>query len=199
MLPMKLVKNLIYLDRDFIADFYEASIGESPSTTITKNQSTKAGARIPVFSAEVSAQETRSYKVSSFEMLRASWDALAAEKTIDSAIFTAGMRSQYGWIDGNLTVSRAKSSVKRADGTDEVLAETEYFFIRQSATLAFPLITTPEYFSSGLGTLVKLQKTVLKEMSIPIRAYVRVVAAHDHQKYWVAIPMVMVEDECDVD
>ena len=60
-------------------------------------------------------------------------------------------------------------------------------------TSALSLITTPEYFVSGLGTLVKLQKTVLEEMSIPIRAYVRVVAAHDHFKQWIAIPLVLIE------
>lgn len=35
-------RRLIYLDRDYIADFYEVTTGESPSTTITKNQSKKA-------------------------------------------------------------------------------------------------------------------------------------------------------------
>jgi hypothetical protein len=32
-----------------------------------------------------------------------------------------------------------------------------------------------------------------EQMSIPIRAYVRVVAAHDHFKQWIAIPLVLIE------
>lgn len=193
-MPRKnLHKTLIYLDRDFIADLYEVVIGESPNTTVTKNQGKKAGANIPIFSAEVSAQETRSYKVSTFEMLSQTWDTLNSEPTIDPTNFTPGMKSRYGWFDGDLSVFQAKSSVQRTGKPDEVTAESEHFHIRQSPTSTLSLITTPEYFSSGLGTLVKLQKTVLKEMSIPVRAYVRAVAAHDHFKQWIAIPLVLLE------
>lgn len=197
MSPTELHKSLLYLDRDFIADLYEITIGESPSTTITKNQGKKAGASIPVFSAEVSAQETRSYKVSTFEMLSQTWDVLMSESKIDSADFRPGMKSQYGWFEGELSVFQAKSSVQRSGGTNEVTAESEHFHIRQSPTSALSLISTPEYFSSGLGALVKLQKTVLKEMSIPVQAYVRVVAAHDHFKQWIAIPLVLLERNSD--
>lgn len=185
-------RKLIYLDRDYIADLYEVMTGESPSTTVTKNQSKKAGAAIPAFSAEVSAQETRSYKVSTLEMLALTWDKLNAEPDIDSTKFASGMTSQYGWFEGELSVYQATTSTQHG-GKVQVTAESEHFQIRQSPTSALSLITTPEYFVSGLGTLVKLQKTVLEEMSIPIRAYVRVVAAHDHFKQWIAIPLVLIE------
>jgi len=190
----ELHRKLIYLDRDFIADFYEVTTGASPSTTVTKNQSKKAGATIPVFSAEVSAQETRSYKVSTLEMLSLTWNKLIAEPDIDSTKFAPGMMSRYGWFDGELSVYQAKSSTQRG-GEVQVKAESEHFHVRQSATSGLSLITTPEYFVSGLGTLVKLQETVLKEVSIPIRAYVRVMAAHDHFKEWIAIPFVLIERE----
>lgn len=195
--PTNLHKTLLYLDRDFIADLYEVTAKESPSTTITKNQGKKAGASIPIFSAEVSAQETRSYKISTLEMLSYTWDELNSEPTIDPGCFAPGMKSLYGWFVGELSVFQAKSSVHRSGSADEVLAESEHFHIRQSPSVALSLITTPEYFSSGLGTLVKLQKTVLEEMSIPVRAYVRVVAAHDHFKQWIAVPLVLLEGDVD--
>ncbi|HJV53880.1 MAG TPA: hypothetical protein VJ652_20605 [Noviherbaspirillum sp.] len=188
-------KSLVYLDRDYIADLYEVTTGKSPSTTITKNQGKKAGAVIPVFSAEVSAQETRSFKVSTIGMLAQTWSALSVEPELDPSTFASEMISQYGWFNGELSVYQAKSSVQRANGENEVTAESEHFHIRQSPTSALSLITTPEYFLSGLGALMKLQKTVLKEMSIPVRAYVRVMAAHDHLKHWIAIPLVMLERE----
>jgi hypothetical protein len=34
-------------------------------------------------------------------------------------------------------------------------------------------------------------------MSIPVRAYVRILAAHDHFKQWIAIPLVLLERESD--
>lgn len=188
-------KSLIYLDREYIADLYEVKTNQSPDTTITTSQSKKAGAAIPVFSAEVSAQETRSFKLSTLGMLDYAWESLNAEPDLDSSKFAPKMHSQYGWFNGELTVYKVNSSLQRSDGTKEVLAESEHFQIRQSPTSSLSLITTPEYFLSGIGTMVKLQKTVLKEMSIPVRAFVRVFAAQDHMKQWVALPLVMLERE----
>lgn len=188
-------KSLIYLDREYIADLYEVATEQSPDTTITKSEGKKAGAAIPVFSAEVSAQETGSFKISTLGMLTHAWKELSAAPELDSSRFAVEMRSQYGWFSGELTVYQAKSSLPRSSGANEVLAESEHFHIRQSSTSALSLITTPEYFLSGLGTLVKLQKTVLKQMSIPVRAYVRVMAAQDHFKQWIAIPLVILERE----
>jgi hypothetical protein len=178
-------RRLIYLDREFIADRYEVVTRQSPDTTITKNQGKKAGAAIPLFSAEVSAQETRSYKVSTLGMLAETWGALSSETDVDLTSFASGMVSRYGWFEGPLSVHTAKSSV----------AESGHFNIRQSPDVALSLISTPEYFLSGLGTFVKLQETVLKKMSIPVRAYVRVMAAQDHMTQWVAVPLVILERE----
>lgn len=150
-------RKLIYLDRDYIADLYEVTTGESPGTTITKNQSKRAGAAIPIFSAEVSAQEARSYAVSTLEMLAQTWGRLNAEPDIDSGKFESSMTSQYGWFEGVLSVYQAKASTRRG-GATQITTESEHFHIRQSPTSALSLITTPEYFLSGLGTLVKLQK-----------------------------------------
>jgi hypothetical protein len=188
-----LQKSLIYLDREYIADLYEVATGQSPETTITSSQGKKAGASIPVFSAEVSAQETRSFKISTLGMLAHAWDSFNAEPDVDFSNFSLEMRSQYGWCNGELSVYKVKTSVSRSDGTSDVLAESEHFQIRQSPESSLSLITTPEYFVSGLGTLVKLQKTVLKKMSIPVRAFVRVFAAQDHAKQWVAVPLVILE------
>ena len=125
-------------------------------------------------------------------MLAHTWRARAAEPELDSTKFAPKMISKYGWFSGELNVYQA-SSVHRSGGTNEVLAESEHFQIRQSPTSSLSLITTPEYFLSGLGTLLKLQKTVLKEMSIPVRVFVRVMAAQDHMKQWIAVPLVILE------
>ncbi len=83
-------KSLIYLDREYIADHYEVATGQSPDTTITSSQGKKAGAAIPVFSAEVSAQETRSFKLSTLGMLAHAWESLIAEPDLDSSKFASG-------------------------------------------------------------------------------------------------------------
>lgn len=54
-------------------------------------------------------------------------------------------------------------------------------------------VTTPEYFALGLDTFLKIQDTLLKEMSIPVRVVLRALAAHDHTSQCVAVPLVVLE------
>jgi hypothetical protein len=199
MTPRDLLEATLYIDRGYIADLYEVVTGQSPSTLITKNQSKKAGAAIPVFSAEVSAQEIRSFPVSTFAMLTATLKVLDNDDALDASSFESGMTSQSGWIKGELTVFKTRSTVLRQkSGEHETLAEDEYFQLRQKPNVDIALITTPEYFSLGLDTFLKMQKTLLKEMSLPVKAYVRVMAAQSHDRQWVGVPLVILERRGDV-
>ena len=193
--PVSLLDALVYLDRDYIADRYEVVTGVSPKTMVTKNQGKKAGADIPFFSAEVSAQETRSYPVSTFEMLRTLQSNLDEEPILDPNAFAIDAASRFGWVEGDLSVFRARSTTKDKSGDEVVLAQGEHFSIRNRSTkIGLALITTAEYFTSGLDTLQKLQRTVLKELSMPVRAYVRVLPARGwHDSQWIAVPLVIIE------
>ena len=64
LLTTDLHSSLVYLDRDFIASRYEIVSGLSPESQITKTHGKKAGGSIPVFSAEISAVETRTFPIS---------------------------------------------------------------------------------------------------------------------------------------
>lgn len=193
MTPRDLLRALVYLDRGYIADLYEVVTGESPSTLITKNQGKKAGAQIPLFSAEISAQETRSFPVSTFEMLSKTLPVLESESALSPTEFQPDMRSRYGWIDGQLTVFKVKSTVHRSTGEHETLATDAFFQLNARPILDLALITAPEYFALGLDTFLRMQQTLLKDMSIPVRAFVRVLAAQSHAKQWVAVPLVVLE------
>jgi hypothetical protein len=199
MTPRTLLDSLVYLDKGYIADLYEVTTGESPSTLVTKNQGKKAGAVIPIFSAEVSAQETRSFPVSTFAMLSKTLGYLDQEPKLDRKSFRSGMSSMCGWIEGELTVFKVKSSVlERNTGEHKTLSSEGYFQLRIEPGFSFALITTPEYFALGLDTFLKMQDTLLKEMSIPVRVFLRALAAKDHTSQWVAVPLVVLErqDDC---
>jgi len=62
--------NLVYLDVEFVALKYEEITGEAPSSRLTRTEGMKAGIGIPVLSAGVHTQETRSYQLSSLGMLK---------------------------------------------------------------------------------------------------------------------------------
>lgn len=189
--------SLIYLDRGYIADLYEVVTGESPKTTITKNQGKKAGAQIPFFSAEVSAQETRSFPISTFAMLSQAMEFLADQPSLNPLDFKPEMKSRCGWVEGQLTAFKARSSVQKSSGEMQILASAGFFMIRASPSVEFALITVPEYFAYGLDALLKMQETVLGGLAIPVRAYIRVIAAQSHTKQWIAVPLFMLEHHAD--
>lgn len=194
MSPRELLNRLVYLDRGYIADLHEVLTGQSPSTLITLNQAKKASAGIPVFSAEISAQETRAFSISTFQMLVKALPDLEREPTLDPDQFTSGMTSQYGWIEGELTVFKAKSSVPdQSTGEFKTLASDAFFHLRPRPGVDIAFITTPEYFALGMEAFLRMQDTVLKEMSLPVRTFIRVTAAQSYTGQWVAVPLVILE------
>jgi hypothetical protein len=183
-----LLDSVIYYDKGYIADLYEVTSGTSPKTLITRNQGKKAGIQIPVFSAEVSAQETRSFPISTLEMLANTLTVLEKDSSLDPSTFGPEMPSKLGWIEGELTVFKSRSTVlENKTGEHKALANDAFFQLRVKPGLAFALITTPEYFALGLDTLLKMQDTILRKMSIPVRALLRTFAAQDHMNQWIAV------------
>lgn len=190
----ELIQKLVYLDVAYVADIYEASTGEPPRTVISRSEGKKAVASAYVFSADISAQETRSYSLSSVSMLQTLLNSLRREQLLDPDIFFPGMPSAYGWVEGELTVFETRSTVRSNEtGQMTTTAEDQLYQIRLQSGKGYALITTPEYFSSGFGNFVKLQKTVLKEMSIPVTAYIRVTASKSYDEQWISIPLVIFE------
>ena len=209
--PRSLLESLIYLDRDFVAGAFEALKGHAPLTQITKNEGMSAGAKVPFFSAGLSASETRSFSVSTFGMLVQLLPEF--EKYPEHSVPPVGKTepSRIGWIEGELSVFKV---VVRQDSNEhdqigvpgsgprpycdpEKESET-YFAIRTAqGRLKIALITTPDYFSSGVGSLLKLYETVLEAVSIPVRALVRVYDATTTFKEWVGVPLVVYEHKKD--
>ena len=64
-----LLERLIYLDPDFISRLYESEFTINPETKITRTQGLQASASIPIFSGGGSSSESRTYSLSTAEML----------------------------------------------------------------------------------------------------------------------------------
>lgn len=193
MLTTELHSSLVYLDRDFISGKYELVSGQSPSSQITKSQAKKAGASIPVFSAEVSAIETRTFPISSLEMLATVMPVLDREEALAPKNFRKGMSSKTGWVNAELaTLIVSKSN--GTPGTDNhEKGEEQGYFTLDCDQMKLALITTPDYFVSGLDALTKMQHVLVRDLAIPVRAFVRVIAAQSYMDQWIAIPYVIYE------
>ena len=205
--PRSLLESLVYLDRDFVAAAFEALKGHAPLTQITKNEGMNAGAKVPFFSAGLSATETRSFSVSTFGMLLQLLPEFETYPEHSLPPVGETEPSRIGWIKGELSVFKVvvrknskehdqiktHGSRKQAYYDPEKASET-YFALRTAqGRLKIALITTPDYFSSGLGSLLKLCETVLESVSIPVRALVRVYDATSSFHEWVGIPLVVYE------
>lgn len=190
----ELLEATIYADRGYVADLYETVTGTRPLTTITKNESKKAGASLQIFSAELSATETRSYAISSLEMLSEILPHLKEASEIEIEALSSRMASQSGWIEGRLSIFRSASSVQKRDTSDVITtAKDQFFYIAGPGAFKLALITNPSYFSLGLDTFLRMQQTALKSLSIPVRAYVRIFAAETYATPFVAVPLLMLE------
>jgi len=192
MKKIELAQRLIYLDTAYISDLYEAMTGTTPATIITRNQGKKAAAGIPVFSAEISAQETRSYTVSTLEMLLEVLQELEKDAAIDLTTPPVKAVSQYGWIQGELSAFANRHFVKKKEG-EETLAGEKMYHIHVDHKTKVALMTTPEYFSSGMDSFARLQGVLVKEISIPIRAYVRLTSVQAWGGQLIAIPYAILE------
>lgn len=202
----QLLEALIYLDRDFVAGSFEAITGSAPITQITKNEGMNAGAKIPFFSAGLSASETRSFSISTFGML----NQLISEfqKYPEHVAPPVGIdaTSRIGWISGELSVFKVvvREHSKEHDQFDRPMGmfqsynpekgAEKYFGVQtKDGQIKFALITTQDYFSSGVGSLLGLYETVLEYVSIPVRALVRVYDAKSSFNEWIGVPLVIYE------
>lgn len=205
MLNAQLLHHLVYLDRDFVTGAYEAILGEAPVTQVTKNEGMKAGTQIPFFSAGVSAGESKTFSVSTLGMLSKLLPELNQLPVISKPPLDHGGASKTGWVEGTLSVckviiresSKVHEQFSPVGGliqpyNPEKASET-YFAIHARSGVKLALITTPDYFSSGLDALTKLSGTILDKASIPVRALVRVYAASSSFKEWIAVPLVIIE------
>lgn len=192
MLTNKQLSQLVYFDREFISARYEIFTGQSSLTQITRAEGLQAGMKIPIFNAGASTMETKSFAISTLEMLDLLTPGLRNEVELNSAKFNLDMPSMTGWVKGTLSALR----VKETNGKGDSLSEPQSCFtLRNGSSLNLALITTPDYFVSGLDAFTKMQGALLRDLSIPVRALVRVIAAQNHTNQWIAVPYLMVEPD----
>lgn len=204
----ELIDQLLYLDKDYISSIYEANTGTSSETKITRAESVTAGVRIPLFSGGASSHESRSYSVSTTLMLHGLMSKLEQIPSFSGTDIAVGKKSATRWVDGSLSlfevILKTKTHTttligkpKEAENQSEekVVGKETYFGIHSNTGDKFALITSSECFVSGLDALAKLNGTVVAQVSIPVRALLRIYAARSSFSEWIAVPLVVIENE----
>lgn len=199
----KLPEKLIYLDSEFISNLYEAEFDCSPQTQITRSESMQASASIAFFSGGGNSSESRTYGVSSLEMLDKLKERVSKYPDFSSLNYTMDSPSSHCWVKGVLSISKitvtrsthtaaliGRPITPASDKKDEPIGE-EAFFSLKSGEHKFALSPTDHYFTSGIASLKGLAHLVIDRLSIPSIALVRVFSANTAFGEWIATPLVI--------
>lgn len=195
-------EKLIYVDTDFVSRLYEVEKGVSTKTTITRSQTLEASASIALFSGGGSTTESRSYELSSTQMLSELRKRLAKYPSFESETFNMDSPSAYCWVDGVLTISKIK--VTRTHSTitlagppkqkeapsKEIVGEEAYFCIK-SVDSKFALSASDQFFLPGIAAFKGMAHIVIKRLGLPCKALVRVFSAQTNAKEWLTTPLII--------
>lgn len=200
-------ESLIYLDKDYISAKHEEISDFRPITSITKTESLNAGIRIPILSAGASSIESKTYTISTNTMLSNLIDDLNLIADFSIHNHAIGQKSKIAWVSGSLSVAKVKLSQTKHTTTligapkksdkpvTENIAEERFFKIRTAEDVQFALITSPDYFSSGIDSFQSLLGTIVHQVDIPVRALIRVFSSKSAFDEWIATPLIIIEED----
>jgi len=204
----RLPEKLIYLDSEFVSRLYESEFDCSPKTQITRTEGIQASASLAFFSGGGSSSESRSYGISSLEMLDKLHNRLLQYPDFATLDYKMDSPSTYCWLEGVLGISKIKvtrtkqaitligkpDSDKKAK-SEEFIGE-EAFFSFKSGNAKFALSPTDQYFMSGIAAFKGLTHLLVDRLSLPSRALVRVFSANTSFGEWIATPLVIYDTDC---
>lgn len=200
----------IYIDKELVSDLYEDETKESPMVSISRTEGLGAGAKALFLSASANSSETKTYKLSTRQMVKKLAKRLSSFDLLDGEILQElGGNSKVTWVTGALSIQETIISTQKrtlaingssikAEHVDksELKSVERYFCITDEYGNNFPLITTADYFSSNIFEIMQLAGNVVEAVNFKVKALLRVLPAKTSFKKnvgWVAIPIIIEE------
>ena len=179
---------LIYLDIEFISRKYEELTGANPKEAITKQEGANAGIKALFMNAGVHTQESRSYSITSRDMLLKIWSDLNKKyQAFNEKQFENYRGTHISWTKGELTIGEWK---KR---NSEELGYELYELNHNSETTA--LLSNKEYFSAGFREIFNASDALKLNVGIPVMCLARIMWHAEAAKNYVACPYIIIELE----
>lgn len=177
--------NLIYLDLEFISRKYEELFGLDPDTKVTRQQGASAGIKAYFANAGISTQESRTFSITSRQMLDKSWQHLN-ESYEQFTVFNNYTGTQVRWLKGELTLGEWRKADSNETGYEF------YELVHDSQRTA--LLTEKSYLSAGFARILGASSALKGNISIPVRCLARVLWHVDDARNYVACPYVIAEE-----
>ena len=200
----------IYIDKELISDLYEDETKKSPMVSISRTEGLGAGVKALFLSGSATSSETKTYKLSTRQMVKKLTKRLSSFDLLECEIpQQLGGNSKVMWVTGALSVQETiistqertlqinDSGIKTENiGKAELKSVERYFCITDKYGNTFPLITTADYFSSNIFEVMQLAGTVVEAVNFKVKALLRILPAKTSFKKnigWVAIPIIIEE------
>ena len=180
------LSKLIYLDSDFISSSYEEIANVSPNTQFARTEGTKADGGIALLNAGIYSQETRTFNISSIEMLRQIYDRLRGYPAFQPGSFRNYEGTQTVWTEGQLTMGEWRPSKESEE-------EPYILFELKMKTGNCSLLVQPESFSSNIGGLLAVSQVLRRNIGIPVNILGRVLYFVEAIPSFVVCPYLIVE------
>jgi len=176
---------LVYLDLEFISRKFEEIFGVDPATKVTRQLGASAGIKAFFANGGITTQESRTYSVTSREMLRRLWTHLNEHYEKFTA-FENYQGTKLVWVAGNLTVGEWKQRGKELPGY-------EYFELKHAGDRT-ALLTQQSYFAAGFAQVLHASPALKGNIGIPVRCLARIMWHVKDAKNYVACPYVIAEE-----
>lgn len=176
--------HLVYLDLEFVSRKYEEFSGTNPSEQIIKQEGASTGLKAFFATAGLSTQESRSYSITSREMLHNLWSSLF-ENYGDFDNFENYKGTRIAWMKGDLTLGEWRNPEKKETGYEF------YQLNHNSQRTAF--LADTSYFSAGFAKIFGASPALKGNISIPVICLARVMWHVEDARNFVACPYVIVE------
>ncbi len=181
-----ILDKLIYLDIDFISSKYEEITKNPPTTQITKTEGIKAGAGLSFINAGIHSQESKTFKLSSHQMLKDIYEELKVYPAFEPKNFENHQGTQIAWLEGQFTLG----SWGEKDTTE---SSAYWLYEIRSKNAHYSLITQTQYFSPGFGSLLSIDTVLRNCIDIPVKVLAKLLYSVENIKSFVACPYLIIE------
>jgi len=176
---------LVYLDLEFVSRKFEEVFGVDPGTTVTRQEGATAGIKAFFATAGITTQESRTYSITSREMVQRLWAHLNEHYEHFTA-FENYKGTKVLWVTGVLTVGEWKQRGSEAPGY-------EYFELKHDGD-RIALLAQQSYFAAGFAQVLHASPALKGNIGIPVRCLARVMWHVDDARNYVACPYVVAEE-----
>lgn len=177
---------LIYLDVEYISRKYEELTGISSTSSVSKQEGAQAGIKALFMNAGIHTQETRSYTVTSREMLQEIFPTLNKNYQLFlESDFKNSQGTQIVWVTGMLTIAEWRDSGSKEKGYE--------FFELKIDGKSMSFLSHKEYYATGFREIFNASDALKGNVTIPVRCLARIMWHVDESSSFTACPYVVLE------